>query len=68
MTNKFPEYIMKYLRQRRGLEEDDCSEDNEINSYSSDEALEEVCNWEGLIGYASTIKRWIEDIYGVVLE
>ena len=65
MENKYPEYIMRKLRQRRGLEEDDTSEDSDIGTLSPSEAFDEVCNWEGLIGYSSTIKRWIEDIYGV---
>jgi len=65
MENKYPEYIMKKLRQRRGLEEDDVKEDQDINTLSPSEAFDEVCNWEGLINYGSTIKGWINDIYGV---
>lgn len=65
MENKYPEYIMQKLRQRRGLEEDDTREDSDINTLSPGEAFDEVCNWEGLINYGSTIKGWINDIYGV---
>ena len=66
--NRYPEHIMKTLRQRLGLEEDDASRDEFINTYSPSEAFEEVCNWEGLINYASEIKWWIESIYGVDLD
>lgn len=68
MENKYPEDIMEILRQRLGLEEDDTSRDSEINTYTPSEAFEEVCNWEGFLGYASTIKSWIEDIYGIDLD
>ena len=65
MENRYPEYIMQKLRQRRGLEEDDVSEDSDINTLSPSESFDEVCNWEGLINYGSTIRGWINDIYGV---
>ena len=66
--NKFPENIMRYLRQRKGLEPDDTTCDNEINTLTPNEAFEEVLEWNGLIGYAYKIKRWIEDIYGIDLD
>ena len=46
----------------------DESKDDEIAEMSKEEVLDRVCNWNGLIGYGSTIKQWIEDIYGVNLE
>jgi len=65
--NKYPESIMECVRQRWRLEKYDDSRDEEINELSPDEILEHVCNWNGLIGYASTIKSWIEDIYKLKL-
>lgn len=65
---KYPEYIMAALRQRFDLEADDTSRDKEINSYSPNEAFEELLNWEGFIGYSSHIKMWINDIYGIDLD
>lgn len=64
----YPEYIMKKLRQRLGLEEDDTSRDTEINMYSPNEAFEGVLEWEGILGYAFYIKMWIEDIYKIDLD
>ena len=64
----YPEYIMEYLRQRRGLDESETSADADIMSMSPDEAFDEVCNWNGLIGYGSSIRDWISDIYGFSFE
>jgi hypothetical protein len=65
---KYPEYIMESLRQRRGLDEDDTSQDERISIMSKQRVLEEVCNWEGLINYGGTIRGWVESIYGIKLE
>lgn len=65
--NKYSESIMECVRQRLGLEKYDDSRDEEINRLSPDEILDHVCNWNGLIGYASTIKSWIGDIYKLKL-
>ncbi len=62
-TNKYSEDVMECVRQRLGLKKYDTSRDNEINTLSPDEVLDYVCNWNGLIGYAYTIKSWIRDIY-----
>lgn len=68
MGNKYPEYIMAILRQRLNLEPTDTSRDTEINLYTPNEAFEEVLNWEGFIGWAGTIKTWIDSIYGINLN
>lgn len=67
-TNKYSEEIMECVRQRWGLERFDDSRDEEINQLSPDEVFDHVCNWNGLLRYASTIKSWIEDIYKVNLN
>ena len=64
----YPEYVIKAIRQRRDLEEDDTSEDKTINLYSPNEALSEILDWEGIIGYQHKIKSWIKDIYGLDLH
>lgn len=64
----FPEYIVKRLRERLGLDEDDASRDEEISLMTPNEVFEEILEWEGIIGYAGTIKMWISDIYGVDLD
>lgn len=68
MENKYPEYIMRILRVRRNLDDYDTTEDIHINDYSADRVFEEICEWEGFINYANTIRRWIKDIYKVDLE
>ena len=61
--NKYPEYIMCYVRQRLGLQSDDTSEDDVINAMSESEVFSHVCNWHGIMGYSDTIMVWIKDIY-----
>lgn len=62
-SNKYPENIMRYVRQNLGIDEYDDSCDAEINRMTADEVFECVCNWNGLINYASTIKSWVSGIY-----
>jgi hypothetical protein len=64
----YPEYILKKLRQREDLEATDKSKDNIFNQLSPDQVFDEVCNWEGLINYSHTIKRWVKDVYGINLN
>ena len=62
---KYPEYIMVKLRQRLGLEPKDTSEDEMIMKWNKNKVFNEVCSWEGLINYGSTIQGWMEDIYNI---
>lgn len=64
----YPESILKIVRQNLDLEPTDTSRDEDIQNMSRAEVLERVCSWEGLIGYAETIKEWIKDIYGINLD
>jgi len=64
----YSDEILEAVRQNIGLKADDESKDDEIAEMSKEEVLDRVFNWNGLIGYGSAIKQWIEDIYGVNLE
>lgn len=66
--NKYPEYIMCYVRQSLGLQADDASEDDAINAMSGTEIFSRVCDWNGLLGYGDTIRVWIKDIFGKDLK
>lgn len=68
MMNKYPGYIMRKLRQRRGLEPDNVSSDEILNNFSPQQAFKEVLSWEGLINWDETIKEWINDIYGINID
>ena len=68
MMNKYPGYIMRKLRQRRGLEPDNVSSDEILNNFSPQQAFKEVLSWEGLINWDETIKEWINDIYGISID
>ena len=59
--------IMEELRQRRGLDEDDTSEDEEILTMSGFEFLDEWLNWTGIVGYTGQIIDVIRMAYGIDL-
>lgn len=66
---KYPEYIMKALRMRRGLNENDTHLDWRLQEMKPSRAFEEVLIWNGLLGgWDSQIKGWIQDIYGVDID
>ena len=65
---KYPEYIMKTLRQNSGLEKDDTSHDKVFESFSKRMVFDRLLIWEGIIGYSGRIIGFIEDVYGVKLE
>lgn len=65
---KYPEYIMSYVRQNMGLDSDDKSKDDLINSMNKKDIFDRVLDWNGIIGYAGQIKGWVEDVYGIELE
>lgn len=66
--NSYPEDIMKTLRKRRGLNQYDYSQDEDINQSTKDEVFDEVCNWNGFIDAGSRIRSWVESIYNIDLN
>lgn len=67
MNHNYPESIMEILRQRKDLEENDTSRDEEFNEMSPHAVFEEVLEWEGIQGYSWWILCKIQDIYGMYL-
>lgn len=65
---KYPEYIMRNLRERLGVNSKDTSQDEEIMSMSKETVLDEYLNYEGIIGYGGQIKDLVEMIWGIELE
>lgn len=63
--NKYPENIMRILRERKGLEPDDNHCDAELQHMSREEVFSEVLNWDGLIHYDWRIRCWIMDIFKI---
>ena len=61
------EKYIKILAEIRDMDTNDPKLIAEFNTMSANEIFEMVCNYEGLIHYADTIKGWIEDIYGIDL-
>ena len=67
-NTRYPESIMRILRQRDGLDKLDLSKDDRFNSYTPNEAFKAVLEYEGIVGFESTIKEWIVSIYGISLD
>ncbi len=58
--------VMEALRQRRGLEPGDASEDTDIMSMAKQDVFNEYCQWEGLLGgYGYSLLNVVEDIYAI---
>ena len=65
----YPEYILRCLRQRLGMNPDDTSQDEMFQSMEPKRVFGEVAHWNGLLGgYDRAIIEWIKDIFGVDLE
>lgn len=62
-----PEYIMKDLRQRRDLDENDTSQDEEILEMYGYTFFDEWLKWNGFIGYTSDLLDAIHAAYGIDL-
>lgn len=64
---KYPEDIMKNVRQNLGLEPDDTSKDEKIMSMDKEDVLDHCLTWEGICGYGSLILSMVNGIYGTDL-
>ena len=65
---KRPEYLKRIIRQNLDIEPDDKSQDDRIEQMSNDELFNWRLEWEGIVNWGRTIKRYVEDIYGVNLD
>lgn len=68
MSNRYPENIMKIVRESCGLEENNRLHDAHLQQLSANEVFERVLNYEGLIHCAGRIKSLVRDIYKVDLD
>lgn len=68
MQNKYPENIMKLLREKKDLDENDTSLDEEINKMEPIKVFEEISIWHGFYGWDKTIISWINDIFKIDLN
>ena len=59
--------VVRAIRQNLELEPDDTSKDGRIATMSRHEQLERFLAWNGIIGYSSSIRHAIEEIYGIKL-
>lgn len=65
----YSEKVMEAIRQHRGLEPDDISEDEEIMKMAKQDVFNQYCAWKGLLGgYGYMLLNVIEDIYDINLQ
>lgn len=61
--------VMEALRQRRGLEPRDASDDADIMSMAKQDVFNEYCQWKGLLGgYGYSLLNVVENIYDINLQ
>ena len=65
MSNQYPEYIMKILREMNDLDPDNHLHDGALQSMDRREVFAKVLEWEGIIGFEYAILGWIRDIFKV---
>lgn len=53
--------VMQAVRQHRGLDENDTSQDEQIRTLPVWEILDHYLRWEGIIGYTEIIRAIVED-------
>lgn len=62
VLSELPEDIAASIRQHAGVKANDTSKDKELSQESSAKLFERWCEWEGLIGYADTIRDTLRSI------
>lgn len=67
MAYQYPEYILKILRQRHDLEQNDTLHDEQLQRYEPEQVFRIMLEWEGILGYDTQILSLIYDIFGVNL-
>nr|DAY00806.1 MAG TPA: hypothetical protein [Caudoviricetes sp.] len=67
--NKYNDTVMKAIRERMGLDENNTSCDEEIMKMNKYDVFREYCLWNGLLGnWHSILLRVVENIYGLDLK
>ena len=65
-NGRYPESIIRFLRLRAGLDEDDTHLDKLFQSMSPSRVFSRVLEWNGLfVDWDYQIKGWIKGIYGI---
>lgn len=52
---KMPRAVLEALHSRK-------FSDDEIAAMTADQAFDECCEWEGLIGWGQTLRRWFIEL------
>lgn len=54
-----PEFVLKAIRQRHGMDENDKSNDASFNKMTLERALDEYLKWEGISGWTYNILKLV---------
>ena len=68
MNQNYSNFILRKLRAYNDMELSDTSRDEEFQQMEPEEVLENVLIYEGIVGYKSTVLRWITEIFKVKLD
>lgn len=68
MGSKYDDITYSEVRQRLGYDEFDDTHDGEIDMMSRKDVFDEVCTWNGLIGYGYLLRKWANDIFDVDVD
>ena len=61
MAKQYSNLVMRGVRQNLGLDSEDTSMDAEIMEMDGEEIVARWLEWEGIIGYASSIIQVVEE-------
>lgn len=68
MNQNYSNFILRKLRAYNDMELSDTSRDEEFQQMEPEEVLENVLIYEGIVGYKSTVLRWITEIFKIKLD
>lgn len=67
--NRYPEYVLTYMRRRFGLNDQDHSMDEAFAQMEPWRVFHHVLAWNGLSDeWDVQIKTWIKDVYGIDID
>lgn len=68
MKYDYPEHTMMTLRLHHFLDKHDTSRDEEFKGFSPQDVFSMLMEYEGIVGYGSSILRNIQNVWGVCLD
>lgn len=67
-TERIDKKIIGDVRENLGLEREDTSKDDKIDSMSPNEIFRRWCGWNGVVDYSGIFREAVSSIYGVDVD